>query len=66
MSLSLTTLRQKPDTKRTNGDVATFSRNVNLERLADMAKPKKRGGAPDSWAVTARAQKVGVGRWRDG
>ncbi|CAK8994309.1 unnamed protein product [Durusdinium trenchii] len=33
-------------------------RNVNLERLADMAKPKKRGGAPDSWAVTAMAQKA--------
>lgn len=36
-------------------------RSVNLERLANMAKPKKRTGAAESWALTSISGKESVG-----
>jgi len=36
-------------------------RSVNFERLADMAKPKKRTGAAESWALTSISGKESVG-----
>ena len=43
-------------------DLPSFAarRSVDLERLSNMAQPKKRGGGggADSWAVTAMAQKA--------
>jgi len=34
------------------------TRAVNLDRLADMAKPKKRGGRAESWGVGSRSMRL--------